>query len=989
MREKWIPAFAGMTECSGNSRRLKPAATTTLFVMMIFILPVLCNAGVGTTGGVFLEDSVGARPYGMGSAFSAIADDANSIYANPGGFHYLAYPEITTMYNKALMDTSLSYIGYIHPYENIGTFSGSFLLFDGGDIELNYLDSTSEKVKAGQDWAVTLGYGRSIGNSEIFFGGANIKLVRSTLVNKYSAIAIAMDAGLLYRTIDNKLSISLAFQNLGTKLKYKNIGDSLPFTSKFGVAYRILELEGHSVLLAGDFSLNFVKKNIGVEYWVMQMFALRLGAKLGYNPNSYTMGFGINVFSDTKLDYGYSPMIDETTHRISLSFKFGSQDKITLADKYEEKGMYARAQYIRNPDDYMYAKANTIKEKDGFIPIITSIEPKKAGPGTEIKIFGEKFGKYSNVTIGDVFAEVIKSEEKRIIAKVPNIKAGESEVVVQTDKGVSLSKTLSVMPSKPAMLEVSEITFKDENQDNILGAEETGNIIITVKNQKGAGESFGVKVKPVCTSAKNDLFFDNEINIGNIGSGEERKVEIPVKAGLDLTTGKASFKLSFTEANEYNPDPVNITFDTHKLEPPDIELAKFEIDDGMYPYNPEKLASGNNNGILEPGEQVEINAVIVNKGTGPTKNGVVKVICSDPKINISSLSQSLEFDLGSIEPEKWKEIKFAIEVKKQYKGEQNLPVKLQFSEARKMFNKDLAMNIGLGRVYAKTQDVVIKGKSFDIAIPTITSFGDDLINIPAYATTEKKNAYAVVVGIEKYRDVVSAEYAAKDAQSIRDYLISAMKFKEENIRFALNERASRNDLIRYFNVELKNNVEKDSLVFVYYSGHGAPDATTGDTYIVPYDGDPNTIKDSGYSLKQLYEVLSKLPTNKILVVIDACFSGAGGTRTLLAKGARPLVVSKDTDTGNAIAITATGAGQISGTYDEKQHGLFTYYFLKGIQGEADINKDKEIMLSELYGYLKPEVIRKARKDNRDQEPQILPSVNQIGEFEKLPLAILK
>ena len=418
--------------------------TAFYFIMLILLLiPVLCNAGVGTTGGVFLEDSVGARPYGMGSAFSAIADDANSIYSNPAGFHYLAYPEITTMYNKALMDTSLSYIGYIEPYQNIGTFSGSFLLFNGGDIELNYLDGTSEEVKAGQDWAVTLGYGRPIGNSEIFLGGANVKFIRSTLVNKYSATAIAFDAGLLYRTIDNSLSLSLAFQNLGMKLKYKNIGDSLPFTAKFGAAYRILELEEHSVLLAGDFSLNSAKENIGVEYWLMQMFALRLGAKLGYEPNSWTIGIGINAFSG-ELDYGYSPMIDETTHRISLSFKFGSTDRVTLAQKYEEKGMYERAQYVRSPEDYRYAKAKAEEESKKqipvIIPIITPIEPKSV----DIQIANDTKKVVKNIAVADFVGKNVSAAEASIVTdflRTAFVQRGDFNVVEKANMDKILAET--------------------------------------------------------------------------------------------------------------------------------------------------------------------------------------------------------------------------------------------------------------------------------------------------------------------------------------------------------------------------------------------------------------------------------------------------------------------------------------------------------------------------------------------------------------------
>ena len=53
-----------------------------------------------------------------------------------------------------------------------------------------------------------------------------------------------------------------------------------------------------------------------------------------------------------------------------------------------------------------------------------------------------------------------------------------------------------------------------------------------------------------------------------------------------------------------------------------------------------------------------------------------------------------------------------------------------------------------------------------------------------------------------------------------------------------NERATRGDIEAYFENWLKNNVDKDSEVFVYYAGHGSPDPKSGKAFLVPYDGNP-------------------------------------------------------------------------------------------------------------------------------------------------------
>ena len=232
----------------------------------------------------------------------------------------------------------------------------------------------------------------------------------------------------------------------------------------------------------------------------------------------------------------------------------------------------------------------------------------------------------------------------------------------------------------------------------------------------------------------------------------------------------------------------------------------------------------------------------------------------------------------------------------------------------------------------------------------------DVDELPVMQVKSNKNAYAIVIGVEKYRQKLpKADYAVHDARIMAKYLTKVMGYPEENIVMLINDRALKSDMEKYFEKWLSNNVEKNSSVFIYYSGHGAPNPKTGDAYLVPYDGDPSFIEQTGYSLKRLYKNLNKLPAKEIIVVLDSCFSGAGG-RSVLAKGARPLVMNMDKQVlhSDRIAILSAAAGnQISSTYEEKGHGLFTYFLLKGI-------KDGNSALGTLYNYIKPQVERGLR-----------------------------
>jgi hypothetical protein len=258
----------------------------------------------------------------------------------------------------------------------------------------------------------------------------------------------------------------------------------------------------------------------------------------------------------------------------------------------------------------------------------------------------------------------------------------------------------------------------------------------------------------------------------------------------------------------------------------------------------------------------------------------------------------------------------------------------------------------------------------------------DVDTVTTVRPSAKKDAYAIVIGIESYREnLPKADFAAHDAKRMGEYLTKVLGYPEENVVVRLNDKATRTDLEKYVESWLPNRVEKDGSVFIYFSGHGAPNPKTGDAYLVPYDGDPTFADKTGYSLKRLYEYLAKLPAKEIVVVLDSCFSGAGG-RSVIAKGMRPLTLSIDNPalaSGKTIVLTASAGDQVSSTYDQKGHGLLTYYFLKGLQGEADRNQDGNIDLAELFDYLKPQVERVARREfNNEQTPQLLGSPEMLA-----------
>ena len=112
--------------------------------------------------------------------------------------------------------------------------------------------------------------------------------------------------------------------------------------------------------------------------------------------------------------------------------------------------------------------------------------------------------------------------------------------------------------------------------------------------------------------------------------------------------------------------------------------------------------------------------------------------------------------------------------------------------------------------------------------------------------------------------------------------------------------------------------------------------------------------NNAYDMKKLYTDIEKLNARDKTIVVDACFSGQAGNGETLIKYASSALVRVNNPlvaNPNTVIFQPSGSNQVSNWYDEKNHGIFTYFFLKGLQGAADLNGDGEITAEELIEYI--------------------------------------
>ena len=225
-------------------------------------------------------------------------------------------------------------------------------------------------------------------------------------------------------------------------------------------------------------------------------------------------------------------------------------------------------------------------------------------------------------------------------------------------------------------------------------------------------------------------------------------------------------------------------------------------------------------------------------------------------------------------------------------------------------------------------------------------------NIP-YGKNVASNTYALIIANEDYQFVDPVNFAAHDGEVFKEYCIKTLGIPEKQIRYCANASygiiSGGVDWLSY----ALNNFD-DSRAIIYYCGHGIPDEKTGDAYIIPVDG-KGTNTTTCYSLKKLYTTLSATKAANITYFMDACFTGANkeGSMLVAARGVA-REAKKETLNGNAVVFSASSGDETAMTYEEKSHGLFTYYLLKKLQ-ETEGN----VTYDELAYYIKQNVKKDA------------------------------
>jgi hypothetical protein len=342
--------------------------TTIIFLIyQLFTIP-FCLAqqtvftegvsNVGTTSAAFLNIGVGARAIAMGSAFTAVADDATALFWNPAGIGRCKRAEVTFNHSDWLLDVYHEYIGAILPAGR-HCFGASVTYLGMPDQIVRTIEHPegNGNFYNAADLAIAASYAFEF--TDQFAMGFTGKYIRQQIYNT-SASAIAIDFGAIYQPSSIKwLKLGMQISNFGSDLKLngKDLSQkididpkhhtntrlpasldtdafSLPLIFRFGIATTLVKTKYHKFLTAIDMihpSNNSESLNLGAEYVFLGGFSIRTGYESLFERDydvtgGMTIGGGIKLYTLGMLvifDYAYRDFgVLENVSRFSFGIKF-------------------------------------------------------------------------------------------------------------------------------------------------------------------------------------------------------------------------------------------------------------------------------------------------------------------------------------------------------------------------------------------------------------------------------------------------------------------------------------------------------------------------------------------------------------------------------------------------------------------------------------------------------------------------------------------
>lgn len=252
--------------------------------------------------------------------------------------------------------------------------------------------------------------------------------------------------------------------------------------------------------------------------------------------------------------------------------------------------------------------------------------------------------------------------------------------------------------------------------------------------------------------------------------------------------------------------------------------------------------------------------------------------------------------------------------------------------------------------------------------------------------------HAVVIGIDEYADpeIPPLGCAVADARAVASLLEERIAPDERKVQVLCNREATLRNISLAIDEELTSSVGEDDVVFIYFAGHGSPaNVSYGDRlarYLLPCDADARRIHATSLGMESaVSEWLKRLSLAKVVfVVLDCCFSGRAGGRTLLFSSGKSktltgqLVSLRGLNLGRGrVILCAADDDQLAAEEPASGHGILTHHLLAALTRPR---ATPQVLLTDLYTELFTAV---SAATDGSQEP-VITAISKNAAFPSLP-----
>jgi len=243
-----------------------------------------------------------------------------------------------------------------------------------------------------------------------------------------------------------------------------------------------------------------------------------------------------------------------------------------------------------------------------------------------------------------------------------------------------------------------------------------------------------------------------------------------------------------------------------------------------------------------------------------------------------------------------------------------------------------------------------------------TSISFDRLNPLGKSVKANSNALALIVGVEGYKNTnADALYADSDAKMFRDYASEKLGISEGRIKILLNDDATEQEILLSVKEWLRRSAKPNkSDIYIFFAGHGLASQDGKNMYLLPHDGSPRLLEKTAILRDELFSDIKEANPRSVTVFLDTCYSGTTrGTDMLIAS--RPIAIRalEQSIPSNFTVFSAAAGDQTSKPLEEAKHGMFSYFLMKGMEGDADTNNDNKITARELHAYVEQNVVQQS------------------------------